>query len=491
MEKYIISLDLGTTNVKVALYNSKLEEINVTSLKVTYSNKGDFVEFDPENYWDLCRESIKKSIKNSAIDPKTIASISITGQAESLILLDTNYRPLRMAISWLDERSKEECEILSSRFQREDGYKITGLPEMITTVPITKILWIKRNEPEIFDRAHKFLLIKDFIIFKLTHSFISEYSTYSFSYYFDIVKKKYWEEILDFVNVKKEQLPELLEPGETAARVSTEIADEFNFARNTEVNTGALDHFAGMIGVGNIKEGILSETTGTVLALAMLTKVPYINEYSQPCHCSALKNRYVLLPVCESGGISLEWFRDNFYGNMDYDLLNKEIEKFPGSENDLIFLPYITGANAPEFNSNARGVFYGIRSKHKKADFARSVMEGITFLLRKNVEYLERMGMSVENIISLGGGSKSALWNQMKADITGKDIIIPANKEATSFGAAILSAVKSGFYKSIEEAVDKLIAVKETYRPKEGKFYDKNYNTFIYLYDSLTPVFNS
>ena len=313
MERYIISLDLGTTNVKVALYNSKLEEINVNSLKVKYTGKGDFVEFDPEGYWVLCRESIKSSIMSAGIDPKNVASLSITGQAESLVLLDSKYRPLRPAISWMDERSKKECKILGSHFNKEEGYNVTGLPEVITTVPISKILWIKRNEPEIFKRARKFLLIKDFIIFKLTNRFISEYSTYSFSYYFDIVKKRYWQEILDFVNVKKDQLPELIEPGESAGRVSDEIAEEFNFSKTTEINAGALDHFAGMIGAGNVREGILSETTGTVLAMAMLTKVPQINKFSQPCHCSAIKNSYVLLPVCESGGVSLEWFRDNFF----------------------------------------------------------------------------------------------------------------------------------------------------------------------------------
>jgi xylulokinase len=491
MEKYIISLDLGTTNVKVVLYNSKLEEINIHSLKVKYSTKGDFVEFDPESYWVLCKESIKNSIKSAGIDPKSVVSMSITGQAEALILLDSKYRPLRMAISWMDERSKEECEILSSRFKREEGYRVTGLPEMITTVPISKILWIKRNEPEVFKKTRKFILIKDFIIFKLTHRFVSEYSTYSFSYYFDIVKKTYWQEILDYVNVKTDQLPELIEPGETAGRVSDEIAEEFNFSKTAEVNTGALDHFAGMIGVGNVREGILSETTGTVLAMAMLTKAPQINEFSQPCHCSALKNSYVLLPVCESGGVSLEWFRNNFFDSINYDTLNREIKNVLRTDSDLIFLPYITGVNSPEFNPNASGVFYGIRSKHGRADFARSVMEGITFLLKKNVEYLEKMGVVVTNIISLGGGSKSALWNQMKADITGKDILIPANKEATSFGAAILAAVKSGFYKSIEEVVDKLIYIKDTFRPEATEFYEKNYNKFLSIYDNLTAVFKS
>jgi sugar (pentulose or hexulose) kinase len=489
MEKHIISLDLGTTNVKVALYNSKLEEIDVHSRKVKYSVKGDFVEFDPESYWVICAENIKSSIKSTGIDPGSIVSLSVTGQAESLVLLDSKHRPLRMAISWMDERSKEECKILGSSFEREEVYMVTGLPEMITTAPISKILWIKRNEPEVFKRARKFLLIKDFILYKLTRRFISEYSTYSFSYYFDIVKKRYWQDILDFVNVSTDQLPQLIEAGETAGRVSREIAEEFNFSETAEVNTGALDHFAGMIGVGNVKEGILSETTGTVLAMAMLTKAPQINEFSQPCHCSALKNRYVLLPVCESGGASLEWFRQNFYNDISYENLNRKIEKVKSTESDLIFLPYITGANSPELDSGARGVFYGIRSRHGRADFARSVMEGITFLLRKNVEYLEKMGMRVENIISLGGGSKSALWNQMKADIIGKDILIPANKEAASFGAAILSAVKSGFYKDVYEAVDKLICIKDIYSPASVGFYEKNYKKFLSIYDNLTSVF--
>ena len=212
----IITIDLGTTNIKAGIYNSELKEICIRSFKVEYISENNFVEFDTEGYWNICKNGIKKVIEESGIDPGSILTISLTGQAESLVLLDNKSSPLRNGISWMDSRSLKECEILKNNFNIERGYNITGQPDIIPTWPITKILWIKRNEKSLFGKISKYLLIKDFIIFKMTGKFLAEYTVYNFSYYLDIIQKKYWGDILDFVGIKQEQLPDLIEPGETA-----------------------------------------------------------------------------------------------------------------------------------------------------------------------------------------------------------------------------------------------------------------------------------
>jgi len=485
MEKYILVIDLGTTEVKFGLYNSRLEEICKHSMKYKLDTNSKFIEFDAEEYWHACKKGIQDLLSKSKIDSKKVASISLSSQAETLVVLDSNSKPLRKAISWLDSRSTDECKILKENFNVDDGYNITGQPDIITTWPITKMLWIKRNEKDKFAKVYKYLLLKDYIIYKFTGKFISEYTVYNFSYYLDIINKKYWEDILKFIGISTSQLPKLIEPGEIAGGLLDENIKEFNFSSDIHLNVGALDQMAGMIGVGNIKEGIVSETTGTVLAICTMVDKPLVNKYKIPCHYNAVKNTYILLSICESGGISLEWFKNNFYDDKNYSYINREIEKIAPGSNGLIFLPYLTGVNSPELDPNAKGVFYGINISHNRAHFARSIMEGIAYLIRKNLDYLKKLNINTNKLISLGGGSKSNVWNQIKADVIGKNIIVTGQDEPALLGAAIMAAVKLGLYKDINDAVNSLIKTKKVYCPLNNRVYEKQYRTFLDLYNRL------
>lgn len=490
MEKYILTIDLGTTEVKFGLYNSRLEEICKHSIKYRLDTSSKFIEFDAEGYWYTCKKGVQDLLSKSKINSKKVASISLSSQAETLVVLDSNSKPLRKAISWLDSRSTDECKILKENFNIDDGYNITGQPDIVTTWPITKMLWIKRNEKDKFAKVYKYLLLKDYIIYKFTGKFISEYTVYNFSYYLDIINKKYWEDILKFIGISTSQLPKLIEPGEIAGGLLDENIKEFNFSSDIHLNVGALDQMAGMIGVGNIKEGIVSETTGTVLAICTMVNKPLVNKYRIPCHYNAVKNTYILLSICESGGISLEWFKNNFYDDKNYSYINKEIEKISPGSNGLIFLPYLTGINSPDLNPNAKGVFYGINISHKKAHFARSIMEGIAYLIRKNLDYLKKVNINTNKLISLGGGSKSNAWNQIKADVIGKDIIVTGEDEPTSLGAAILAAVKLGLYKDLSNAVSNLVEIRKVYNPCNDQVYKRQYKLFLDLYKRLEGIFH-
>jgi len=486
--KYILTIDLGTTVIKFSLYDLKLKEACNYSLKYNLDTSSNFIEFDAEKYWNICKKGVKELILKSKINPEKIISISLSSQAETLVILDREGKPLRKAISWLDSRSGKECNILKDNFNIDDGYRITGQPDIVTTWPITKILWIKRNEKEIFDRAYKYLLLKDYIIYKFTGKFISEYTVYNFSYYFDIIKKRYWEDILRFIGVNVGQLPKLIEPGEIAGSLLDENLKEFNFSSDIHLNVGALDQMAGMIGVGNIREGITSESTGTVLAICTMLEKPLINKYRIPCHYNAVKDTYILLLVCESGGISLEWFKNNFYNGKGYNYINTEIEKVPKGSDGLVFLPYLTGVNSPELDPNAKGVFYGINISHSRAHFARSVMEGIAYLIRKNLDYLKKLNVDTNELISLGGGSKSDVWNQIKADVMKRDIMVTGKDEPASLGAAILSALKLGFYKDLKDAVSNSVEIKKVYNPYDVQTYERQYKLFLDLYRRLETV---
>jgi xylulokinase len=489
MESYIITVDLGTTNIKSGIYDTSMNEVRVRTVAVRYTAENRFVEFDVEEYWNCCKEAIRSVLRESNIFCTNVCSISLTGQAESLVLLDREKRVLRRGISWMDSRSLAECVRLKETFDIKDGYTTTGQPDIIPTWPVTKILWLRTHEADVFRNVGTYMLLKDYILYRLTGEMLAEYTVYNFTYYLDIHKKCYWEEMLDFVGVKKTQLPELVEPGSCAGKILGEVASQLGLKPHVTVNTGAVDQFAGMIGSGNVREGIVTETTGTVLAVATLVKEPVASEPKIPCHYGALRNTYVLLPVCESGGVSMEWFKNEFCSDISYRDLNGEIEKSIHRDTGIIFLPYLTGTNSPEYDMHARGVFYGLRASHRRADLARAVMEGVAYLLKKNLELLERVGVRADRLISVGGGTKSLVWSRIKADITEKRILIPDFEEATSLGAAILSAVEHGFYASVDDAVDAHVKVKETYEPSEKDFYREGYRTFLDIYQRLVPVF--
>ncbi len=286
----------------------------------------------------------------------------------------------------------------------------------------------------------------------------------------------------------RQQLPDLVEPCTILGAIKAEIATDLGLDDQTLVNTGTLDHFAGMVGTGNIREGLISESTGTVLSIATMVRKPDFSKTRLAIHYGPFQDTYVFLPVCESGGISLEWFKKSFLPDMSFQQINEETAK-KTIPNELIFLPYITGVNAPEFNADATGIFFGIQSKHDPIDFALAIMEGVSHLLRKNMDFIEKAGFHTDMIISTGGGAKSEIWSQMKADITGHIVAIPQNEEAACLGAAMIGAVSEGIFSDYQEAVTKCVTMKKQYYPQPSEKFEKKHALFNQLYNQALPVY--
>lgn len=489
----LISIDLGTTNGKVSLYDSNLRLLSSYSSQVIYERNGDFVEFDGELYF----QDLFSMVKKAAADGKQrngndVAQIILTGQAESLVLLGADGIILRPVISWLDMRSKEECAELSAAFDGTLCYRITGQPELIPTWPITKILWLHRNEPETFDRTDKFLLLKDYITYKLCGAIVGEETIYCFSHYFNITEKCYWEDILSYCGVSMDKLPvKILPSGSIAGTLTTENCfPDAGLTEKTRINVGTLDHFAGMIGTGNVTEGVISESAGTVLSIAAFIREPIFDDSKLPVYCGPFPDSYVLLPVCESGGFSMEWYKKNFLSDLSYSQMNQVIENREGKL-PPIFLPYLTGVTPPDFDKDATGVFFGIRADHDRYDFALAIMEGVACLLKKNMEHMEKAGVKFHKIISTGGGARSALWTQIKANVTGYTIEVPENEEAPSLGAAIIGAVSEQYYSSYEDAVAYCTSSYKKYIPQDLQRYKDTYQVFISLYNSLKSIYQA
>jgi xylulokinase len=385
-------------------------------------------------------------------------------------------------------RSQKECEELRGVFDSDTSYHITGQPEIIPTWPVTKILWIKRNEPEIFATADQYLLLKDYIQYRLCGIFAGDHSIYNFSHYFNIVEKEYWTDMLDYVGIKLSQLPPAVPSCTVLGPVTPQIAEKLGLDPAAKVNVGTLDHFAGMIGTGNIEEGIITESTGTVLALATMINKPAFSKDMVQLHCGPFDGTYVFLPVCESGGISLEWFKRTFAPDMGFDEINKRCAQKdqPGK---LLFLPCIAGTNAPDFNANASGVFFGFKDGADRYDFALAVMEGVAHMLNTNIQHLMAAGVRADRIVSNGGGTKSALWCQLKSDVTGFTMAVPKNKEAACLGAAMIGAVSENIFTGYAEAVAQCVEIEREYRPALHAEYAGKSKLYDRLYGSLQDVY--
>ena len=490
MSGNILSIDLGTTNVKTAVYDSSLRELGIESETVSYSSAGDFVEFDPEAYFQaIVRLILKAGAGGKQKNREDIAEICLTGQAESLVMLDRVGKPVCPGISWMDMRSRRECEELSAAFPADLCYSVTGQPELIPTWPITKILWMKRNRPEVFDRVSRFLLLKDYIVFRLCGTPLGDQSIYGFSHYFNVRKKCFFSEILRYCSVSEEQLPETAPSGSIAGKLLREFhTPEAGLTARTLINIGTLDHFAGMLGTGNVNAGAVNESAGTVLSLAVMAEENSLEKSGLPFYCGPFPESYVLLPVCESGGYSLEWYRKEFMPEISFARIDEGILSREGVTPPL-FLPYLAGTNSPDFNRDASGVFFGFRGNHNSFDFARGVMEGVAYLLKMNLDYIEEAGIPVSRLISTGGGAKSNFWTQLKADITGKEILVPENTEACCLGAAMMGAVREGSFSSFREAADSCVRISRRYIPGEPGRYPESYRLFRNLYRSLGDLY--
>ena len=477
-----LGIDLGTTNLKAALYDEDLRPLDSESYPVPYTREGGFVEFDADACFDRLIDMLAVLLRRQGVT--RLHAMALTGQAETLLLLDEGGRPLCNAISWMDERSKAECAELSRRFPPEAVERITGQLSVLPTWPATKLLWLRAHRPEIFSKARRFALLKDYIVLRLTGRLTADMSIATFSLWFDIYGKVYWPEMLDALNIDAGRLAPLTEPCTVAGELLPELAARVDLEPGTLVNVGTLDHFAGMIGTGATRPGQLTLSTGTVMALATLSAEPAPRRSGIAMHYGFRPDTHVMLPVVESGGASLEWFKRCCLPGTDYATLNAALARRPDS--GLLFLPNIVGTNAPAFDPDATGVFWGLRQHHDAIDMAGAVMEGVSFVLRENCEALAASGAPVTQIIATGGGAKSPYWCQLHADCAGVPVSVPADKDAACLGAAIIAAVCAGRFDSFEAAAEDCIRMEHVYRPGDRR--DEKYHRFQKLYRAALSV---
>lgn len=500
--RLLIGLDIGTTALKAAVFDTAGKLLAVSAQEYSLiTPQVNYVEESGEVYWKAFKDAIADLKNKYPISDEDEVALAISAQGETIFFLDQDGKLLRNAIVWMDNRAQEEAKLLKENFGDETCFRVTGQVSFEPCWPASKILWVKNHEPEVFAKTDKFLLIEDYFIYRMTGKFATEGSLVCSSTYWDIINKAYWPEMLDFMGIREDQLAPVYESGEAVGQIIPEVAKELGLPVKLTVCTGALDQAAGAIGAGNVKEGMFSETIGAALAICAPVSHPVFDpNRKMPLHYFAAPDTY-MIHTFTNGGMTLRWFRDKFcpvemqaqeLGLDDaYNMISKEAAQISAGSDGLVMLPHLAGSNAPDVNAKAKGVWFGFTLQHTRAHFMRAVMESLGYIVKRNIDAMADMGIEVKEIRSLGGGSKSAVWNQIKSDICQIPLETVSSVEAASLGAAILAGKAIGIFENLNEAVDSMVGVKNRTEPNpENKaVYESGYTMYQKLFRDLVGCF--
>jgi xylulokinase len=466
-----LGIDIGTTSLKAALFDEDGKRIALTNLDYTLSTDPatGFIEFDAPEYVRMCRQVIDEfTAQYGQID-----AMSVDTQGETMILTDEEGTPLYPAIVWLDNRAEREAEDMKAHFGNKLVYEVTGQPEITAGWPGCKLLWMKHNRPEVWEKTRKIFLLEDWILYSLTGNFVTEPTIQSSSIYMDIRTRTWWGEMLDYIGICECMLPKI----EKSAKVIGEY-------KGIAVVTGALDQIAGSIGAGVTDRTKISEMTGTIMAISALTGEipPYNPESIIPCHLHVIDGEYCLLLWSSTAGMALKWFREQFAKELSFKEIDEIAAPIPAGCEGMTMLPYFCGSTMPKYNPTATATFTGVTLSHTKAHFARAIMEAIAFTLQQDLQYIG--AGDVEELRITGGAASSPLWSGIKANVTGKRLCTLSESETACLGTAILAAVGIGVYPDVRTAAEKIVHTKKAYVPT-GDDYTEAFKRYCELDEKL------
>ena len=490
--KKFLTLDVGTTAVKASLFDESLQMLGLVIREYQLNTpQTDYVELPAEVYWDNAVLCIRQLLKDTAAAPADIISITCTTQGETLVPVDSYGTPLSPAIVWLDARAKKQSNELAEYFTKEEFYLRTGIPEISPYCPVAKILWLKQERHDIYENTAAFLLLEDYLLYRLTGNQVTNHSLICTTGYYDITKNILWEEMFEKAGLDQEKFPPILPCAQLVGPITHEAAMETGLDVHTIAVTGAMDQVASAIGAANIAPGVLSETTGTCLAVGATVGPGATDLWTPiPVYTHALPGCYFKITVMQTAGMVLKWFRNEFCQDLmtaednAYDRMSALAAMEPPLSRGLIMFPYLTGMDS---DPSARGVFFGAGLDTSRGCIIRTIKEAVSYSLR---ESMDAMSGSYTEIHSVGGGSKSDVWNQIKADVCGIPVQVMAQQEAASVGAAILGGIAAGIYPSLSEAC-KLLSVGKKYTTTDTHtLYNEGYQKYCSLYDTFRPLFH-
>ncbi|MFO8101496.1 MAG: xylulokinase [Dehalococcoidia bacterium] len=501
----VLGIDIGTTGARVLLLADTGEVISSDSSEYPISiPRPNWAEQQPDDWWQAtvtATESCLEKARTTSNDPIEIEAIGITGQMHSAVFLDSDGKVLRPAILWCDQRTEPQCHEITDivGFDRLISYTSN---KALAGFTAPKMLWLRENEPQVYERVHKVLLAKDYIRYKLTGGFATEVSDASGTLLFDVVNRKWSQEMLQALRIPREWLPDCYESTDITGYLSQEAASILGLKGGIPVVGGGGDQAAGAVGNGIVHEGLASCVLGTSGVVFWHSDEHVCDPHGRlHSFCHAVPGKWHLMGVTLSAGGSLRWFRDTLcqqeigeagqQGIDEYEaIISKAGGVVPGSEG-LLFLPYLAGERTPYADANARGAFLGLSLRHTRDHMARAVLEGIVMSLKDCLELGREIGLEPQRINLSGGGARSDMWSQMIADIFGLELVRTGSDEGPAYGAAILAGVGAGIYSSVEEACGKLVFPTDSKTPNPAimEIYRDLYGLYKPLYATLREHF--
>ncbi len=495
-KQFILAHDLGTTGNKATLFDvdGSIAAATFADYQTSYPQPNR-AEQNPNDWQKAVFESTRHLLTESRVSPAQVAAVSFSGHMQGALVVDSNGTPLRPAIIWADQRATTEADFITQSCGSDNVYRLTG-NRVSAAYTAAKVLWIKNHEPGIYRRIHKILQSKDYAAFLLTGIFATDYSDASLTQLLDINKRNWSTEIVEALGLSIDLLPELHPSATVMGQVTPAAATATGLQPGTPVVIGGGDGACATVGAGSVSEGDVYNYIGSSGWMALSTKHPVLDPQQRTFNFVHLDpTLYGSIGTTQAAGGAFDWlerlFRQEGQTEPDYDALNEAAAQVSPGATGLLFLPYLLGERSPHWNPLARASFVGLAMPNSRAEIARVVMEGVAFNLRHILDCLRGQGVKIEAMRLIGGGSKSALWRQIMADIYNLPILrLTLSAEATALGAAIAGGVGVGLYPDYGVA-RKLIPVTEAEKPDPAARarYEALYELFKQSYVALEPIF--
>ncbi|MDP9379562.1 MAG: xylulokinase [Chloroflexota bacterium] len=495
---YLLGLDVGTTGCKAALFDEAGRTVvSHTEEYPLYHPQPGWAEQEPQEWWQGTVGAIRGVLSHGNVSPNEIAGIGLSGQMHGAVLLDERMQPVRPAIIWSDVRTTPQCREITRTVGAERLVQLAGNPALEGfTAP--KVLWVRENEPDNFERAVLLLLPKDYVRFRLTGDVAMEISDAAGTLLFDVRSGRWSEELMGLLGLPTSLLPEVRGSAKVCGHITAEVASLTGLAEGTPVVGGGADNACGAVGTGVVRGGLVAVsigTSGTVLAHSDAPKIDPLGRVHTFNH--AVPGALYLMGVHQAAGFSLRWLRDTLGvqgkdGLGPYGVMTAEASQVPPLSHGLWFLPYLQGERTPHMDAAARGVFFGLSGVHGRGHLTRAVLEGVAYSLRDSVEILREQGVPLEEMRITGGGAQSDEWMRILASVLGVGLVRTSATEGPAFGAALLAGVGAGVYPTIPEACDATIQTLSSIEPEPDmqSRYDEGYALYRDLYPALKNLYS-
>jgi xylulokinase len=489
---WFLGMDVGTGGTRAVVVDATGKLISGASSEhaAFRTPHPGWAEQDPGDWWRAAQEAIRAALDSAPQPRQPVVAIGLTGQMHGAVMLDETGAVLRPALIWCDTRTQPQCDWLHEHIGYERLIELTCNPAL-PNFTLTKLLWVKEHEPEIFAKIRHIMCPKDYVRYRLTGEFAIDVQEASGTLLLDVTHRRWSKEVADVAGIPESWLPKLYESPEICARISESAAGLTGLTAGTPVVAGAGDQGAGAVGMGILQPGSVSATIGTSGVVFAATAAPTKDPKGRlHTFCHAVPGLWHVMGVTQSAGLSFSWLKETFFAGQSYDALTAAAAAIPAGSEGLEWAPYLLGERTPHLDPEVRAAFAGISTVHTAAHFVRAVLEGVAYSLQDTFTLFAELGIPVHGIRLGGGGARGPLWRKIQAGIYGHAVEILTAEEGGAFGCALMAGVGAGHWANLDQACAEAIEVAQRVEPDpaDATAYAASYAKWRKFYPALKSL---